>query len=925
MGATISAPPTGRTEYRILGPLEAADGTDRLPLARGKARALLARLLLDANRTVSVEAIVDALWGEDVPASATKMVHVYVSQLRKVLPDGALQTRPPGYVLEVAPEAVDLARFLRLHEEGRGALAEGDGATAAACLRAGLALWRGPALAEFSEPFAAAQAAHLEELHVACVEDRVDADLALGRHADLVGELRVLVDDHPLRERLRRQLMLALYRAGRQAEALAVYHELRATLRDELGMEPSAAVNDLQRRILNQDPALDVARAATAGAPRRAADEGFVGRTDELARLQAAFEAAAAGRGATALIAGPAGIGKTLLGFQLAQAARRRGATVLTGRAIDLVGAGLPYLPLVEALRPICSPDLLELAEGLSELPRLHPDLAVGGGPLVARGEGTESRLRLFAEVVAVLDYLSRQAPVVLTFEDLHWADASTLDLVAYLAHAIQDRRILVVATYRTDATRPEHDVHRLAAALRRSRATTTIELGPLPREAIEELVAVAADRDLPADRAAEVCTRAGGNPFFATELAAAAARGEDELPPALHDLLLAGVARLDADTRALLRVVAAAGRDVPYRLLLAAMALTPEPTIVEALRQAVDHHLLVPDRSNRSFRFRHALFAEAVYATLLPGEREELHARIARALAQDPTLAASRAIAWELAEHWVAAGEPVQALAASLQAASDAQAVSGLSEALHHLEQALALWDEVPTAEDLAGRALTGVLAWAEELAGMAAAADPGIDPRQLVGILGVGESADAATVAAALGVTSEVAAATLAMLERSGLVESAGGGRFRPARVAVSEARELYPLAIVLESIAVRQSPALDDRALDAVREANARMRAALHDPPGAILADDDFHARLVAGCGNERLLAALRPVKRALLRYEHIYMVDPARVERSVAQHDAIVAALERGDHAEAAQRVRENLTGGLPDLAEALERG
>jgi DNA-binding GntR family transcriptional regulator len=127
------------------------------------------------------------------------------------------------------------------------------------------------------------------------------------------------------------------------------------------------------------------------------------------------------------------------------------------------------------------------------------------------------------------------------------------------------------------------------------------------------------------------------------------------------------------------------------------------------------------------------------------------------------------------------------------------------------------------------------------------------------------------------------------------------------------------------VLESIAVRQSPPLDEAALDAVRDCNVRMRAALHDPAAAMLADDDFHARLVAGCGNERLLAALRPVKRALLRYEQIYMLAPERVERSAAQHDAILAALERGDHARAAQRVRENLTGGLPDLAEALERG
>jgi DNA-binding SARP family transcriptional activator len=252
---------TAQAQFRILGPLEVADHGRALPLSSGKASALLARLLLDVNQTVSMDAIVDSLWGEHVPASAIKMVQVHVSQLRKLLPDGMLRTRAPGYVLEVAAEAVDLAQLERLRAEARGALADGDPATAAARLRAGLSLWRGTALAEFSEPFAAAQAAHLEELRIACVEDRIDAELALGQHADLVGELRLLTAGHPLRERLRCQLMLSLYRAGRQAEALGVYHEFRATLLEQLGVEPSPVMNELQRKVLTQDRTLDIAPA----------------------------------------------------------------------------------------------------------------------------------------------------------------------------------------------------------------------------------------------------------------------------------------------------------------------------------------------------------------------------------------------------------------------------------------------------------------------------------------------------------------------------------------------------------------------------------------------------------------------------------------------------------------------------------------
>jgi DNA-binding SARP family transcriptional activator/DNA-binding GntR family transcriptional regulator len=921
------------TEFRILGPFEVADGGAALPLAGGKARALLARLLLDVNRTVSVDAIIDSLWGEDVPVSAVKMVHVYVSQLRKVLPDGVLRTRAPGYVLEVAPEAVDLAQFMRLRTEGRAALTEGDLETASMQLRAGLALWRGTALAEFSEPFAAAQAAHLEELRVACIEDRVEADLALGHHADLVGELRVHAADHPLRERPRCQLMLALYRAGRQAEALAVYHEFRATLLDELAMEPSSALTDLQHKILNQDASLDLADdtalpVSNVEPLHLTADddtEPFVGRSAELHRLELALEAATAGRGTTALLTGPAGIGKTRLVEQLARRARANGATVLSGRCIDLVGAGLPYLPLVEALRPLCgSPWLDGLRGELRELPRLHPDLHpdfAGGAAPPGHGDPAESRARLFAEVLAILEHLSHGAPVMLALEDLHWADGSTLDLFTYLAHAVRQRRVLVVGTYRSDALHPEHEVHRLGAGLRRERSTVTVEVGPLHDEDVEAILAASLDEPLPAELTAAVCARSEGNPFFAGELAAAAARGEHELPPALHDLLVAAVARLDENTRSLLRVVAAAGRDVPPALLTAVMAL-PEPVVLEALRQAVEHHVLVADRSRGSFRFRHALFAEAVYATLLPGEREEVHARLATALARDPSLAASRAINGELAQHWVAARQPVQALAASLDAARDAQAVSSLDVALRHLEQVLLLWDDVPTAEDLAGLALPAVLAWAEELAVMAARGGDELDARALAGILGVGESARADRVAERLGVTPQVAAATLEMLEREGVLEAAGDDAYRPARLAVSEARELYPLAVALESIAVRQSPPLDANALAALSEANERMRAAAHDPSVAIVADDDFHAALTAGCGNERLLKALRRVKRALLRYERLYMLNPARVERSVAQHDAILEALERGDHGQAAQRVRENLTGGLPDLAAAM---
>ena len=233
-------------EFGILGPLEVTEDGRPLALGGTKQRSLLAMLLLHANEAVSRERLIDALWDGQPPGSAATALQVYVSQLRKVLDPGAtrggqelLVTRAPGYALQVEAEQLDLRRFERLLSEGRGALARGEAATARTALAEALALWRGAPLADLDTvPFAQREAPRLEELRLAALEERVDADLALGRHADLVAELEPLTAAHPLRERLRGQLMLALYRAGRQADALAAYQEGRRALVDELGLEP---------------------------------------------------------------------------------------------------------------------------------------------------------------------------------------------------------------------------------------------------------------------------------------------------------------------------------------------------------------------------------------------------------------------------------------------------------------------------------------------------------------------------------------------------------------------------------------------------------------------------------------------------------------------------------------------------------------
>jgi DNA-binding SARP family transcriptional activator len=243
-------------EFRILGPVEVIEEGHPLPLGGSRRRALLALLLTRANEVVSSDRLINELWPEQPPRTAANALQYHVSQLRKTLGSNeAIVTREPGYLIRVTPDELDLRRFERLVEEARRSPPE----LAARRLREALALWRGPPLADLAyEPFAQAEIRRLEELRLAAVELRIDADLALGRHTELIGELQALVREHPLRERLRAQLMLALYRSGRQAEALDVYRETREELVDELGIEPGPALHTLEKAILRQDPELDV-------------------------------------------------------------------------------------------------------------------------------------------------------------------------------------------------------------------------------------------------------------------------------------------------------------------------------------------------------------------------------------------------------------------------------------------------------------------------------------------------------------------------------------------------------------------------------------------------------------------------------------------------------------------------------------------
>jgi DNA-binding SARP family transcriptional activator len=374
-------------EFSILGPLEAMDDGASVDLAGGKQRALLAFLLLQAGRVVPMDRLVDGLWGEKVPESAPKMVQIFVSQLRKRLPLGLIETRSPGYRLELDGHTLDLHVFEALHARGREALADGRPDEAARELRRALDVWRGVPLAEFAEPFARLEEARLAEQQLTCVEECLDAELALGREAELVAELEALVRRHPLRERPRAQLMLALYRSGRQADALEAFQSFRRTLDDELGIDPSPRLKELQRRMLQQDRSLDLVpteRAPVPDAPLAAPAPVPAGRTlPESRRLVTVLVADV---GPTHALDDPEAQRAALLERTRAveQALTRHGASVApfgSGRVLGVFG--VPTAQDDDSLRAVTAAVALR-SSGLATRVGLSTGEVVTGDPLVA-------------------------------------------------------------------------------------------------------------------------------------------------------------------------------------------------------------------------------------------------------------------------------------------------------------------------------------------------------------------------------------------------------------------------------------------------------------------------------------------------------------------------------------------------------------
>ncbi|MGH9270496.1 MAG: BTAD domain-containing putative transcriptional regulator, partial [Ilumatobacteraceae bacterium] len=527
------------------------------------------------GHVVTVDRLVDDVWAGDPPTTAVNTLQSYVSLLRRALGDAhALRREGPGYVLAVARDVLDATRF----EDGVAAartLGASDAALAA--VDGALDEWRGPVMADVAdEEWARSAAVRWEELRLTALETRFEVLLTMARHGEAAAELERALDEHPLREGFTRQLMVALYRSDRQADALRAYTRTRSVLADELGLDPSPALVALQTAILNHDPMLNQPAAPSARPPApmittppaapvvtsaqsaaspvalpgpavRASATEFVGRQDHLAVLHRRWSDVIAGDRHLALLVGEAGAGKSRLAARFAAEAHEQGGIVLWGRATP--EAIVPFEPMVEALRTALrtvsaeagrrvATDRGVLALLLPELDHLVP------GVRVDRPDPTVERYLLFEAVAEVLHAESREYPLLIVLDDVQWADAPSLKMIEHVLRHELTSRTMVLATARSPADDPTPELDRVAAALSRDGTFTRVTVGSLATDEVGELLALHG-RDT--DAAVELHAATGGNAFFLTELInhTKGALGDD-LPESVRAMLGVRLDRLD-------------------------------------------------------------------------------------------------------------------------------------------------------------------------------------------------------------------------------------------------------------------------------------------------------------------------------------------------------------------------------------------
>ena len=705
---------------QVLGPVEVRRDGEALDLGGPQQRAVIAHLALDAGRVVSVERLIDRLWGDTPPRTPLGTLQSYVSRLRRAIEPAreaggapqVLVSEAPGYVLRIPPEQIDVHRFAALVAAARTAAAAGDHVTALDRFDAALALWRGPALAGVGpDDEVRPIVVRLEEERAAAIEDRFDALLALGRHTEVVPALQAAVDEHPMRERLWAQLALALYRCSRQADALRALTTARSTLLDELGLDPGPELRELESRILAQDPVLLAPAVVVAPAPAVVVRTDqprveLVGREAEWRALTDALGAAASSGAQLVLVEGEPGIGKSTLCDAFLAHAAANGWRTAVGRCVE-PGLSPSLWPAAEVVRT-----LIEQAgsvDAIDDLPlyRFVTDNTLAGGP--------SSSVELADQFVDLLDRLA-PGPLVVLLDDVHWADRATLDVTTLALERLGPRPILLLAAFRPPDLVPGSLLGDALGRLVRAVPSTRIGMSPLASDDVARLMELTTGAAPSPEIAARVHERAGGNPLFVTELARLAGeRGlseEAEVPAAIRDVVRSRLAQLPERATAELQVAAVLGERFELRTVMAASERTPDDCL-DALDAAIVTRILVP--SGDGFRFAHALVRDAVLADVTTLRLARLHQRAADALVA--LYGDGADVAEPVAHHRLAAAtvaDPVVVARAAVRASDVARWRNALDTAEHLAERAVEVLAGVartPEAQALEVEALEAIV----------------------------------------------------------------------------------------------------------------------------------------------------------------------------------------------------------------------
>jgi len=673
---------------RVLGPMTARFDGRELPLGPPRRRAVLALLLVRLGRVVPTEVLVEELWRDEPPRGPVAALQSHVSHLRRALDvtrgpgePSLVRHRAPGYVLGLAPEQSDVHRFERLVGEGRRLLGRRDAVAARDRITEALALWQGAPYTEFSaHPVLLDERGRLEQLRLTAVETGAEARLALGAAEEVAAELAREARRHPARERLIGHLMTALSQLGRQAEALELYERTRSHLVEEFGVDAAAELQRIRTAILRQEfddgpaaeppvpPAVrpvvavsppastpdDAERPAPPGAGGEAAEPAgpslFAGRARELRLVTRAAAAARDGHGHVACVLGPAGVGKTRLLTELATSLNA------SGDAPDVVwshcfpGEGVPpYWLWAQVLRGLSAtrPDAFRTACAPFEallapvMPR-HPAGTVERA--APDGDWGHARFLTHDAVCEVLLELAAARPLVLLLEDLHWADAASLDLLRLLVTRRHDRPLSIVLTTRQPERESDASLRRALSEVLRGPRTETLRLGGLSRQAVASLVEAQAGPGVGADVVDVLHERSGGNPYFVTQLLTLLGDVRRLHEPGAIDVLLASVPdgvrdalrqRFTALPERVLRVLhlcAVIGTEVDTHLL--ARTAGPDEPVSAALEPAIAAGLLAEDPHHPDrLHFAHALVRETLTDELDRQVRHRLHARVAEAL----------------------------------------------------------------------------------------------------------------------------------------------------------------------------------------------------------------------------------------------------------------------------------------------------